>query len=142
MYQIESQRTDVTSKGTETLCHSLAESFLSIHAAIRLSTMLGLPADTVAELLAPLGINQGAADISRLNALLHIAKVLGVIEEYALTKEPHCLGKPLTVEPVGPEGMSVRIELPSGWLVELDHPGVALANEERLWRKWAGVTTA
>lgn len=102
------------------------------------STMLGHPADTVAELLAPLGINQGDACISRLDMLLHTAKVLGVVEVYAVTQEPHCLGLPLTVEPVGPEGQSIRVELPSGWLVELDLPGVALANDERARRKWAG----
>lgn len=42
----------------------------------------------------PLGINQGDADITRLDAFLHTAKVLGVIEEYAVIKEPHCLGLP------------------------------------------------
>lgn len=139
MYQIERQTTTGTSTtSTEVLCHRLTESLSSIHAITRLSTMLGLPDDTVTELLAPLGINQGDADTSRLDMLLHTAKVLGIVEEYAITKEPHFLGLPLTVEPVGPEGQSIRVELPSGWLVELDLPGVALANEERTRRKWAG----
>lgn len=140
MYQIEIQATTGTNTtSTEVLCCRLTESLSSIHAITRLSTMLGLPADTVAELLAPLGILKGQAlDTSRLDMLLHTAKVLGVVEEYAITKEPHCLGLPLTVEPVGPEGQSIRVELPSGWLVELDLPGVALANEELTRRKWAG----
>jgi hypothetical protein len=143
MYQIEIQTTKRTSTAsTEALCCRLTESLSSIHAITRLPTVLGLPADTVAELLAPLGINQGDADITHLDALLHTAKVLGVVEEYAITQEPHCLGKPLTVEPVGSEGQSVRVELPSGWLVELDLPGVALANEERTRRKWTSVVTA
>lgn len=137
MYQIEDQTRKGATDTTEILCHRITESLSSIHAITRLSTMLGLPADTVAELLAPLGINQGAADISQgLDTLLHTAKVLGVVEEYALTPEPLCLDKPLTVTPEGPDGLSVRIELPAGWLVELDLPGVALANEERLRRKW------
>jgi len=135
MYQIERQTiTGTSTASTEALCHRLKESLSSIHAITNLSTVLGLPADTVAELLAPLGINQGDADISRLDALLHTAKVLGVVEEYAVTKEPHCLGHPLTVEPVGPEGQSVRVELPSGWLVELDLP----RSDDRRNRSWRG----
>ncbi|MBE1427416.1 hypothetical protein H4684_004113 [Desulfomicrobium macestii] len=103
--------------------------------------MLGLPADTVADLLAPLGILKGQAiDPTRLDTLLHTAKALEVVEEYAITQEPHCLGLPLKVELVGPEGLSVRVELPSGWLVELDLPGASagasLASEERARRKW------
>ena len=143
MYQIESQITGAATKGASTsvevLCHLLKESLSSIHAVTRLSTMLGIPVDTMAELLAPLGILKGQGmDVTRLGALLHTAKVLGVIEEYAITKEPHCLGQPLTVrEPEGPEGLSIRVELPAGWLVELDLPGVALANEERIKRKYA-----
>lgn len=139
MYQIESQTTETTTKGTEVLCHRLTESLSSIHAVTRLSTMLGLPVDTIAELLAPLGILRGQGmDITRLDALLHTAKGLRVIEEYAITKEPHCLGRLLTaLEPEGPEGLSIRVELPSGWLIELDLPGVALANEERTRNKYA-----
>lgn len=140
MYQIENPTTG-TSTSTEVLCQRLTESLSSIHAVTRLSTMLGLPADTVAELLAPLGLTQDQAlDITRLDALLHTAKALGVVEEYALTPEPHYLGRPLTVTHEGPEGLSVRIELPSGWLVELDLPGVALANEERARSKWPSMT--
>lgn len=142
MYQIEDKTIKGTAPTTEVLCHRLTESLSSIHAVTRLSTMLGLPADTVAELLAPLGILKGQEiDLTRLDMLLHTAKALGVIEEYAITQEPHCLGLPLTVEPVGPEGLSVRVELPSnasaGWLVELDLPGAALACEERTRRSWS-----
>lgn len=142
MYQTESQTTTRTVKAascrntcpntdTEVLCYRFTESPHSIHAVTRLSTMLGLPAETIADLLAPLGLLQGRADITRLGSLLRIAKRLGVIEEYCLTKEPHCLGEPLTVEPVGVDMMTIRAELPSGWLVELDLPGTSAACEER-----------
>ena len=137
MYQMETQTKSTTTESIETLCHRLTESLSSTHAATRLSTMLGLPADTVAKLLAPLGVLKGQEiDPTRLDSLLHTAKALEVVEEYAITQEPHCLGLPLTVEAVGPEGLSVRVELPSGWLVELDLPGAALASEERVKRKW------
>jgi hypothetical protein len=135
MYQIESQtKTSTTEK--ETLCHRLTESLSSIHAVTRLSALLSLKAETVTELLAPLGILKGQAiDPTRLDALLHTAKALEVVEEYTITQEPHCLGLPLTVMTEGPEGLSVRIELPSGWLVELDLPGASLASEERARRQ-------
>ena len=140
MYQITEEgqtKTSTKTEATEVLCHRLTESLSSIHAITRLSTMLGLKAETVAELLAPLGILKGQnTDPTRLDALLQTAKALGVVEEYAITKEPHCLGLPLTVEPVGLEGLSVRVELPSGWLVELDLPGASLASKERARRRW------
>jgi hypothetical protein len=99
MYLIESQTTKRTSTtSTEALCCRLTESLSSINAITRLSTVLDLPTDTVADLLAPLAINQGDANISRLDTLLHTAKVLGVVEEYAITKEPHCLGLPLACQ--------------------------------------------
>lgn len=59
MYQIESQTMKGTAATTEVLCHRLTESLASLHAVTRLSTMLGLPADTVAELLAPSGYQPG-----------------------------------------------------------------------------------
>lgn len=136
MYQISQTTTGTCTTSTGVLCHRLTESLSSVHAVTRLSTMLGLKAETVADLLAPLGILKGQdTDPSRLDALLHTAKALGVVEEYAITKEPHCLGLPLTVEPVGPEGQSIRVELPSGWLVELDLPVASLASEERARRQ-------
>lgn len=138
MYQIETQTKTSTTEATEILCKRLTESLSSIHADTRLSTMLGLPADTMAELLAPLGILKGqgmdstvsAETCLRLDMLLHTAKALGVVEEYAITKQAHCLGEPLSVVPVGVDLKSVMIELPSGWLVELDLPGASLASEE------------
>ncbi|PKN42587.1 MAG: hypothetical protein CVU60_06260 [Deltaproteobacteria bacterium HGW-Deltaproteobacteria-18] len=137
MYQIEDKTIKRTVPAAEAICHHLTESLSSIYAVTRLSTMLGLPADTVAKLLAPLGVLKGQEiDPTRLDSLLLTAKALEVVEEYAITQEPHCLGLPLTVEAVGPEGLSVRVELPSGWLVELDLPGAALASEERVKRKW------
>lgn len=131
MYQTEHQTLTTMTKGTEVLCHRLTESTACIHAVTRLSTMLGIPADTVADLIAPLGIttNKGA-DIPGLDTLLHTAKVLGFIEEYTITKEPRCHGdiKHLTIEgPMGADGLSFRIALPSGWLVELDLPGAMQA---------------
>ena len=141
MYQISQATTGTSTTSTGVLCHRLTEPLSSIHAITRLSTMLGLKAETVADLLAPLGILKGQnTDPTRLDALLHTAKALEVVEEYAITQEPRCLGLPLTVEPVGPEGLSVRVELPSGWLVDLDLPGASLASEERAKRKWTSAT--
>jgi len=55
---------------------------------------------------------------------LHTAKVMGFVEEYTISLEPSCLGKPMTVIP---EGRCIVITLPSGWLVELDLPGAMQA---------------
>lgn len=147
MYQIEDQTIKETTSAPEVLCQRLTESLSSIHAVTRLSAMLGLPLDTVADLLAPLGILKGqrlgvqqdepAVDLTRLDMLLHTAKALGAIEEYAITQEPRCLGLPLTVTTEGPDGLSVRVEAPTGWLVELDLPGASLASEEHAWSRAA-----
>lgn len=129
MYQIEHQTTTTTNKEINVLCHRLTESLSSIYVVKRISTMLGLSADTVADLIAPLGITNTAttnkgADIPGLEMLLHTAKVVGFVEEYTISLEPSCLGKPLTVIP---EGHCIVITLPSGWLVELDMPGATQA---------------